>query len=82
MSKKTYFQYQKDLDLPVYIAVNLADFDQGLESFLTSMKFFKMGDKDESKVLDRVKKDSLARCLNLTEATPGSFKTNSCNTRK
>lgn len=70
MSKKTYFQYQKDLDLPVYIAVNLADFDKGLEPFLTSMKFFKMGEKDESKVLERVKKDFLARCLNLTEATP------------
>ncbi len=70
MSKKTYFQYQKDLDLPVYIAVNLADFDKGLEPFLTSMQFFRVVDKEETKVAERIKKDTLARCLSLTEATP------------
>ena len=70
MSSKTYFQYQKELDIPVYIAVNLADFDKALEAFLASVKFSKMGEKDEGKILERIKKDQFARCLNMIEATP------------
>lgn len=68
--KRTYFQYQKDLNLPIYIAVDQSNFDPSLSDFLASMKFVKLSDKEESQALETMKKQKHSRCLSLTEATP------------
>lgn len=70
MSKKAYYQYQKDLDLPVYIAVDLQGFESGLNDFLVSMKFTKLQEKEEAAALSIIKKNNAARCLQISEATP------------
>ncbi len=69
-SKRTYFQYQKELNLPIYIAVNLTHFDSTLSDFLTSMKFSQLNEKEEGTALEHMKKHKHSRCLSLTEATP------------
>lgn len=69
-SKKTYFQYQKDLNLPVFVAVDQASFDSTLGDFLVSMKFVKLQDKEETAALEAIKTNKSARCLSITEASP------------
>lgn len=70
MSKKAYYQYQKDLGLPVYITVDLQGFETGLNDFLVSMKFTKLSDKEEVEAQAIMKKNNASRCLNMSEATP------------
>lgn len=70
VSKKTYFQYQKDLNLPIYISADLSTFDQSFADFLGKMKFVKLGDKEEASALVELKKNNLARMLHVTEASP------------
>ena len=47
MSKKTYFQYQKDLNLPIYLSVDLTFFENSFADFMEKMKFHKLTDKEE-----------------------------------
>ena len=69
-TKKTYFQYQKDLGLPIYITVDLSSFDPSFQEFLSKMKFIKLSDKEEKEVHGVIGKNNLARILNISEATP------------
>ncbi|MBC7712154.1 MAG: hypothetical protein H7177_02380 [Rhizobacter sp.] len=71
MSKKTYYQYQKELNLPIYIALDPQNFDSGLGDFLLSMNFNKLSEKEEPAALAIMKKNNASRCLNFFEATPG-----------
>ncbi|NOT79558.1 MAG: hypothetical protein HOP07_11250 [Bacteriovoracaceae bacterium] len=70
MSKKSYFQYQKDLNLPVFIAIDLEVFDSGMSNFFTEMKFQKLTDKEIPLALDVMKKNNKSRCLSISEASP------------
>lgn len=70
MGKKTYYQYQKELNLPIYIGVDPQSFESGFGDFLVSMKFVKLNDKEEADALQIMKKNNAARCLNITEAGP------------
>lgn len=70
MSNKIYYQFQKDLGIPVFIAVIKDQFDASLEVLLTSMKFSKIAEKDEAVVLEMIKNQNSARCLSMSEATP------------
>lgn len=70
MSKKTYYQYQKDLNLPVYLSVDLSSFENSFSDFLTKMKFHKLGDKEEASALEDLKKNNQARILHISEASP------------
>lgn len=70
MSKKTYFQYQKDLNLPIYLSADLAQFEQSFGEFLGKMKFIKLGDKEEAVALAEIKKNNHARILHISEASP------------
>ena len=58
MSKKSYFQYQKDLNLPIFVSVDLANFEASFGEFLVKMKFFKLGDKEEVGALQEIKKNN------------------------
>lgn len=70
MSKKSYFQYQKDLNLPVYLSADLSSFESSFGEFLAKMKFHKLSDKEEAAALEEIKKNNKARILHVSEATP------------
>lgn len=70
MSKKTYFQYQKELNLPIYLSVDLTSFDSGLGEFFAKQRFTKLSDKEEAEALSAIKKNNHARVLHIGEATP------------
>ena len=70
MSKKTYFQYQKDLNLPVYLTADLGLFESSFGEFMERMKFHKLIDKDEVVAIDVIKKNKNARVLHISEASP------------
>ncbi len=69
MSKKIYFQYQKDINLPIFLSADLSQFDSTLVDFLSKMKFTKLADKDEAAALEIIKNDNYARVLHLSEAS-------------
>jgi hypothetical protein len=69
MSKKTYFQYQKESMLPVYISADLTQFEPSLVEFLAKMKFSRLVDKEETEAIEAIKKNNLARVLHMSEAT-------------
>ena len=70
MSKKTYFQYQKDLNLPIYLSVDLTFFENSFADFMEKMKFHKLTDKEEGIALAEIKKNNNARILHISEASP------------
>lgn len=70
MSKKTYFQFNKELGLPIYVALDLTHFDPAISDFLTKMRFIKLtSDAEEAGALKKVNNNKDARILNITEAT-------------
>jgi hypothetical protein len=70
MSKLAYYQYQKEINLPIYLVLDLQGFESGLGDFLTSMKFTKLSEKEEADALDVMKKNNASRCLKISEASP------------
>ena len=68
MSKKVYYQYQKDLNLPVYIRVDLQSFESGLGEFLKFMQFTKLSEKEEADAIQILIKNNASRCLNISLA--------------
>lgn len=70
MSKKTYFQYQKELNLPIYLSADLTTFDPSFGEFLTKQRFVKLSDKEEIEALNELKKNNNARILHISEASP------------
>ena len=69
MSQKTYYQYQKELNLPIYVCVDLQSFESGLGEFLGLMKFIKLSEKEEVEAIQIIKKNNAARCLNISLAS-------------
>lgn len=70
MSKKTYFQYQKELNLPIYVTADITTFEPALVDFLVRLKFTKLNEKEEAEALGQIKKNNLARALHISEASP------------
>lgn len=69
MSKKTYFQFYKELDLPIFVSVDISSFDAGVQEFLIKMRFAKLTDAEEVAALKKIKNQTYARILDITEAT-------------
>jgi hypothetical protein len=70
VSKKTYFQYQKDLNLPIYLSADLGSFENNFGDFLVRMKFHKLNEKEELAAIADLKKNSNCRILHISEASP------------
>jgi hypothetical protein len=70
MSKETYFQFQKELNQPIYLSIDLATFDPSFGEFLGQMKFSKLSEKEEVVALIELKKHRHARLLHVSEASP------------
>jgi hypothetical protein len=69
MSKKFYYQYQKELNLPIYICMDPLAFEQRFADFFTEMKFTKLNDKEEVDAKRRISLEKNARILQIGEAT-------------
>lgn len=67
--KYTYFQFQKDLELPIFVRVELNKFNAGLLSFLSQMRFIELSEKEAKEVPDILNKNIYARVLTFEEAT-------------
>lgn len=70
MSKKAYYQFHKELNLPIYLSLDLQAFDAGMGEFFGAMKFTKLTDKEEAAAQAILAKNNNARCLNISEASP------------
>ena len=70
MSKITYYQYQKDINLPIYLGLDTQSFENGIADFLAAMKFSKLNEKEELEARVQMKNNNASRCLNIFEATP------------
>ncbi len=71
MSKKIYFQYQKELNLPVYICIEPLAFEQRFSDFLSEIKFTKLSDKEEIEAKKHIATHKHSRVLQIGEATAG-----------
>lgn len=69
-SNWTYFQYQKEEGLPIFIKVNLMDFDPSLLSFLVQMRFEELNEKEAKDLESRVTPDFEGNILTMRLATP------------
>jgi hypothetical protein len=72
--KTTYFQYFKELDLPVYIKVDLSEYSSQLLPFLMEQKFTELTDEES---IEMFKDDFIPdgiRVLNLTIPSRGASK--------
>ncbi len=66
----TYFQYFKDLALPIYAKLDLSEFDSSIINLLNKMNFSEISDEKEvAKALERIEKDGGARILAISEAS-------------
>jgi hypothetical protein len=69
MSKKSLYQYQKEINLPIFISVDLTTFESSFGEFLSKMKFTKLTDKEEIDAQGQLKKNNHARILHMSEAS-------------
>ena len=66
----TYFQYQKGLQMPIYIRVDLKSFDPHLSLLLKGMNFESLSAEEAKGVPERVDRKVGGRLLTLEEASP------------
>lgn len=64
----SYFQFAKELDLPIYIKVDFSIFDKNLISLLKDLRFEELPKEQHPKILDSLRKKPHARLLILEEA--------------
>ena len=69
-SKMTYFQYQKEEGLPVFIKVDLADFDLALLNFLIQMRFEELSEMEANELEAQLTPDFTGNILSLSLASP------------
>ena len=67
-----YFQFAKELDLPVFLKVDFSVFDKNLNSLLKELHFSEISEEKDcqKKVFEALKKGPYGRLLILEEATP------------
>ena len=68
--KLTYFQYQKSLNLPIYIRMDTGRFDPHLPALLEEMNFGRLSPEEAEEVPGRVERKVDGRLLTLEEASP------------
>ena len=68
-SRVTYFQYQKDLDLPVYICIDLNQFTPEVIGLLTQMRFQELSKRESEEAMVKIESDERGRVLLIEEAS-------------
>ncbi len=66
----SYFQFAKELDLPIYIKVDFGTFDKKLATLLKELRFEELPKEKHQTILDNLRKKAHSRLLILEEATP------------
>lgn len=66
----TYFQYFKDLDIPVFVRVELGEFNASLLAFLVEQKFSELSAQEVKELDIRFDSDDKARMLTFQVASP------------
>ena len=69
----TWFQYQKDLDLPVYIRIDLRRFSPEVIGFLTQMRFQELSKKESEKSVERLNSKGERGRVLLIERASGNL---------
>lgn len=67
--KWTYFQYQKDLQLPVFIKFSPDEFETDLEGFLTDLGFTKLKEQEGQEAEKKLNRTQGAKMLTMREAS-------------
>ena len=65
--KETYFQYQKDLDIPIYVRLDLSRFTSEVIALFTQMRFQELSQKESKNVFEKVGKKENGRLLTIEE---------------
>ena len=78
MKKMTYFQYQKRLNLPIYIRAELDVFDPCLTKLLRELHFVPLDGEEAVEARGRVERVEGGRLLTLEEASPMTAKKIDC----
>lgn len=68
--KLIYFQYQKNLNLPIYVAFDSDQFGQDMIGFLTRMRFQELSEKEGKLAAKRIEEEDFGRVLKIEEASP------------
>jgi hypothetical protein len=66
----TYFQYQKDANLPVFIRVNTSDFDPSLLNLLVTMRFVELSEAESEELEGRLTPEFSGNVLTMRLASP------------
>lgn len=69
-SNTTFFQFHPEMDLPIYIQVDLGTFHSELEDFLEVRGFVKLQDEDRASIYKEMEKTLSGRVLTLKKAVP------------
>jgi hypothetical protein len=67
--KFVYFQFNKKLNLPIYIRFIAQNFDPDITGFLRTMKFDELNEKESKDAVERIAKVPGARLLTASEAS-------------
>ena len=68
--KQTYFQFRSESRIPVYMRVNLDEFNPDLAQFFVGMGFEQLSENDAKKAQAIIIAEPSARVLKISEATP------------
>lgn len=69
-TETTFFQYQPDLELPIYVQVDLDSFHSEMEDFLEVRGFVKLSAENKSKIAKNIEKTLTGRVLSIKKAVP------------
>lgn len=73
-TNSTLFQFQPELDIPVYIQVDLNGFHGEMEDFLEVRGFVKLGDDKKASIFKNMEKTLTGRILTIKKAVPSVIK--------
>ena len=66
----TFLKFCPAMNIPIYLKVNVSDFDQQLMGFLLRNNFTQMGKGQISEIQENLQKDSHAKILSISLAPP------------
>lgn len=69
-TETTFFQFQPQLELPIFIQVNLDNFHSEMEDFLEVRGFVKLSSEEKAKTIKDMEKTLTGRVLTIKKAVP------------
>jgi hypothetical protein len=69
VTKKAYYQFHKEIGLPIFIALDTTCFDSTLPEFLVKLKFVRLTENEEKDAIKTISETKNSRCLMINEAS-------------